>query len=479
MAVTCRADIQHSGSIGEMRSKSAVLAIALSCCAAVWSCGGDATEPESGPQVASVAVIPAAAILNALGDTLRLAASARNSQGGLVAGRTFTWSSSDPTVATVNASGLTTAVAGGLVSVTATTGGVAGSASVTVQTTGGLRVITATVGRNLDADGYTILLDGVSTATIGIGDTVTIDDLAAGQHSVSLGGLRDTCYGISNMPVSVNVIVGSFLDVHLDVECLGVPEDISLTFARSRQDPDSLNLFGLAVGETDPVQLTFQAAFDRSPAWSSDGTRLAFSRDDVIHVVNSDGTGLKSFASGTNPDWSPDGTEVAYQRSERTYILDVDGSGEATFFAAAYEPAWSPDGTKIAYVVPVEGAPVAQSDIYVVNADGSGRVNLTQNPELLDREPAWSPDGSRIVFRRLDRSESSGYDLWVMDADGSNPERILMLAGAQISPTWLPDDRILFQGSVPSVLDRANGTVEELVNAEPGYFYFDPAWRPR
>jgi TolB protein len=141
---------------------------------------------------------------------------------------------------------------------------------------------------------------------------------------------------------------------------------------------------------------------------------------------------------------------------------------------------WSPDGTRIAYVVPVEGAPVAQSDIYVVNADGSGRTNLTQNPEFLDREPAWSPDGSRIVFRRLNRSEASGYDLWVMDADGSNQERVLLMPGPQTAPSWLPDDRILFQASVPSVLDLANGgIVTELVNAEPGYFQFDPAWRPR
>ena len=462
-----------------MLSKSTELTVALACCVAAWSCGSDAAGPESGPQVASVTVTPAAATVGVLGDTLRLAASARNSQGGLVAGRTFTWSSSAPTVATVNASGLVTAVAEGSVSVTATTGGVAGSASVTVQTTGGLRIITATVGRNLDADGYTILLDGVSVATIGIEDTVTIGELAAGGHAVSLDGLQDTCHGFSSMPVSITVAAGSVRDVQLGIECLGVPEDITLTFGRSQQDPDSLNLFGLAAGETAPVQLTFHPAVDRYPDWSADGTRLAFSRHGVIHVVNSDGTGFGSFAPGINPDWSPDGTEIAYESAERTFILDVDGTGEATFFAGAYEPAWSPDGTKIAYVVPVEGATVAQSDIYVVNADGSGRVNLTQNPELLDREPAWSPDGSGIVFRRLDRSESSGYDLWVMDADGSNQERILSMAGAQAAPTWLPDDRILFQGSVPSVLDRTSGTVTELVDAEPGFFYFDPAWRPR
>jgi len=459
--------------------KSTELTVALACCVAVWSCGSDVAGPESGPQVASVAVTPAAATIAVLGDTLRLTATARNSQGVLVAGRTFTWSSSVPTVATVNSSGLVTAVAEGLASVTGTTGGVTGSASVTVQTTGGLRIITTTVGRNLDADGYTILLDGASAATIGIEDTVTIGDLAAGQHAVSLDGLRDTCHGVSSMPMSTTVVAGSVRDVQLDIECLGVPEDISLTFSRSRQDPDSLNLVGLAAGETEPVQLTFHPAFDRAPAWSVDGTRLAFSRNDVIHIVNSDGTGLRSFAPGINPDWSPDGTEIAYESGERTFILDVDGTGEATFFAGAYEPAWSPDGTKIAYVVPVEGATVAQSDIYVVNADGSGRVNLTQNPELLDREPAWSPDGSKIVFRRLDRSESSGYDLWIMDADGSNQERILSLPGAQGSPTWLPDDRILFQGSVPSILDRTSGTVTELVDPEPGYFHFDPAWRSR
>ncbi|MEE8362246.1 MAG: hypothetical protein V3R71_08810 [Gemmatimonadales bacterium] len=140
------------------------------------------------------------------------------------------------------------------------------------------------------------------------------------------------------------------------------------------------------------------------------------------------------------------------------------------------QPAWSPDGSKIASEIDVGPS---ESDIFVTNVDGSGRRNLTNRIQLVDREPTWSPDGSQIAFRRLDRTESVGYDLWVMDADGTNQTRLVSLPGAQLSPRWLPDNRILFDsGNRIMALDvGAGGTVTALTN-EPGFIHFDNAWRP-
>jgi len=123
---------------------------------------------------------------------------------------------------------------------------------------------------------------------------------------------------------------------------------------------------------------------------------------------------------------------------------------------------------------------LGESDIFVMGSDGSSPTNITDQLTLLDREPCWSPDGTQIVFRRLDRTESTGYDLWVIDADGANPERLLEANGPQTEPAWLPDDRILFTSGGISILDlNAGGSVEQLVRSVTSEtIYFEASWRP-
>ena len=60
-----------------------------------------------------------------------------------------------------------------------------------------------------------------------------------------------------------------------------------------------------------------------------------------------------------------------------------------------YSPAWSPDGRRIAFVVRGEGD---ETRIHVINADGSGWMDVTDHPRYSDREPVWSPDGKRLAF---------------------------------------------------------------------------------
>ncbi len=91
---------------------------------------GDTTEPES---VASVVVTPSTATLVSLGETVQLTASARDASGNAISGKTFTWASSDQNIASVNGSGLVTAVANGSVTITVTTEGVNGTATVVVD----------------------------------------------------------------------------------------------------------------------------------------------------------------------------------------------------------------------------------------------------------------------------------------------------------------------------------------------------------
>jgi uncharacterized protein YjdB len=95
------------------------------------SCGEDTVEPTS-PTLASVVVAPSADTLISIGDTLQLSAVARDGSGAVMSGKTFTWSSSDETVATVSASGLVTAVANGMAQIAAIADGVGGTSDVTV-----------------------------------------------------------------------------------------------------------------------------------------------------------------------------------------------------------------------------------------------------------------------------------------------------------------------------------------------------------
>ncbi len=115
-------------------------------------------------------------------------------------------------------------------------------------------------------------------------------------------------------------------------------------------------------------------------------------------------------------------------------------------------PAWSPDGRKLAFVSRRDG----NSEIYVINADGSGQENLTQHPAR-DSHPSWSPDGRKLAFvsRRDGNSE-----IYVMNADGSGLRNVTRAPSNDLRPAWSPDGRAIafvrqiFQKCVPN----SNGT---------------------
>ena len=210
-----------------------------------------------------------------------------------------------------------------------------------------------------------------------------------------------------------------------------------------------------------------KASAAAAPAWSPDGQKLAFQSPDGIYGVNADGSGLQNLTpspkGGSSPAWSPDGQKIAFERwidkrvvspgalrvNEEIYVMNADGSRTQNLTRSPKPdagPAWSPDGQKIAFrrvvgVIPcgTGGCGTADSDIYVMNADGSGQQNLTRKAAFRLGSPAWSPDGQKLAFQR--RSKGTNWEIFVINADGSGQRNLTRNRSHDMDAAWSPDGR--------------------------------------
>ncbi len=138
------------------------------------------------------------------------------------------------------------------------------------------------------------------------------------------------------------------------------------------------------------------------------------------------------------------------------YIMNADGSGARNLTnnpADDWDPTWSPDGGQIAFYSMRDG----NGEIYVMNADGSSPRNLTNNAAS-DFHPIWSPDGRQIMFYS-DRSGDG--EVWVMNADGSSPRNLTDSPGGDGGASWSPDGRQIVFSS-----DRTGNSEVFIMNAD-------------
>jgi hypothetical protein len=150
---------------------------------------------------------------------------------------------------------------------------------------------------------------------------------------------------------------------------------------------------------------------------------------------------------------------------------------------AAFEPSISGDGSRITFGVDSQ----ATAEIWVINADGSGAKQLT-NDNLLDQAPAISPDGSRIVWNQW--SPFPGYtarDIWTMGSDGSGQQLFFDGGNEERSSQFTPDGQTLVVGSetgdydirkVPASLAGAPYTTSTGIADEDDQLTYEPTVSP-
>jgi len=185
-----------------------------------------------------------------------------------------------------------------------------------------------------------------------------------------------------------------------------------------------------------------------SPAWSSDGTKLAYSSartgDPDIYVCDASGVGAHRITAFRGPDvsptWNPKTNSQIAWVSGRTnlpqiYIMDSDGANVMRMTDGGYAsaPSWSPNGQFLAFAWNRSYGPGAPGgeDIYIMDIASKRWTQLTHDSGANDA-PSWSPDNRHIVFQR----EMGGQtEIWMMLADGSDQQQ-LTHEGRNTQPNW-------------------------------------------
>lgn len=210
---------------------------------------------------------------------------------------------------------------------------------------------------------------------------------------------------------------------------------------------DREGLFDLYLMDADGtnVRKVFKTkALRRDPTWSPDGKQIAYAQGEepnqAIYIAPIDGTSVEKLTDGFMPNWSPDGNEITFVVGgiEHTPlgIFDLQTRTQKILLSKEVpwivNPSWSPRGDKIAFSKtdgrfdPNGFLWWERSNIYVMNRDGTGLLQITKDKESICQSPTWSPHGDELIYTDVVRQpgKNISVQLFRTDLSGANPTQL-------------------------------------------------------
>lgn len=245
------------------------------------------------------------------------------------------------------------------------------------------------------------------------------------------------------------------------------PDGSHLVYCRHHENRRAANkiLVGTRIIKSDgsedrPLLPAFdaQVQIQEHPTWSPDGKRLLISgggndtansaKDIFVCDVDESfiATELRRLLPGAGvqlgeePAWSPDGTQVAFvTTTEQLWVADSDSKNKEMVVQVSgqycHQPAWSPDGVWIAFASDRDG----NVELYKVRRDGTELTRLTNEPGI-DCRPRWSPDGQWILFSS---NREGQMELYVVRPDGNDIRKLTAGGALDDHGAWSPDGRAI------------------------------------
>ena len=249
-----------------------------------------------------------------------------------------------------------------------------------------------------------------------------------------------------------------------------------------------------------------------NPNWSPDSEHIIYyyqgNRKAGISIISSDGNNIVNitshpFTPAAVPTWSPKRSQIGYITNTiitqppppnplQIYMMNLAKESVTALTSGGAEERipldWHPDRQKILFAMlnPVGRPGPDWSDIFVMDNNGENIINLTQTPEE-EAHASWSPDGEQIVFDRLIKKGEAIGDvesaIFVMEADGQNPQRLTFDPGLNFAPSWSPDgNKIAFlsyrNGASRIYTMDINGQNVQRVTHHRRKFDAAPVWSP-
>ncbi|MCD4817180.1 MAG: DPP IV N-terminal domain-containing protein [Candidatus Cloacimonetes bacterium] len=225
-------------------------------------------------------------------------------------------------------------------------------------------------------------------------------------------------------------------------------------------------------GLGSPIKITSGGSNHKlSPSFTNDGEYIVYSSEGQLWKVRKDGAGgkMKIPGSGTNQDFSPNvsinnilvfcSVQQTQKIGNNKYLIwtsNLNG-GELTQIREGIYPRWSPDGTKIVFE--------HKNEIWVINAEGTNLMQLTNTSDLIEGLPSFSPDGKKLVYTSNEGSNGKpiiDYNIWTMNVDGSEKKQETELSSWDSWPIW-GKDGIYFLSARAQKKNEQNQRIWKLV----------------